>query len=124
VTSKFEPVAIVGQACLLPGAHSPEELWSLVLEGRVAISHLPATRWRADRETMLASGACFTDCAGFVDGFERIWSPAEYSVDPVTLADLDPLFQWLLHTGRSALLDARVARGITARTGAIIGNLG
>ena len=30
----FRPIAIVGQACLLPGAHSPEELWTAVLGGR------------------------------------------------------------------------------------------
>ena len=30
----FEPIAIVGQSCLLPGANSPEALWEAVSQGR------------------------------------------------------------------------------------------
>ncbi|MCG5052706.1 MAG: hypothetical protein KA712_07075 [Myxococcales bacterium] len=35
------PIAIVGRACVLPGALSPEELWTLVAEGRVATARGP-----------------------------------------------------------------------------------
>ncbi|MGX1095892.1 acyl transferase domain-containing protein [Streptomyces albogriseolus] len=28
-----EPVAIVGMACLLPGAHTPDEFWEALLAG-------------------------------------------------------------------------------------------
>ena len=46
----FRPIAIVGQACLLPGAHSPAQLWSGVLAGRDFLS-------RADlRECSVAFG--------------------------------------------------------------------
>ncbi len=117
----FEPVAIVGQACLLPGAQSADDLWQIVSGKRVMTSPAPATRWRADRERMLSSGACVTDRGGFVEGFERIWTPAQYPIDQELLADLDPLFQWLLHVGRAALLDAGTQP--SERTGAIVGNL-
>ena len=30
---RFEPIAIVGRACVLPGALSPAELWDAVLRG-------------------------------------------------------------------------------------------
>ena len=34
----FEPIAIIGQSCTLPGALSPEVLWANVLAGRSSIS--------------------------------------------------------------------------------------
>ena len=42
----FEPIAIVGQGCVLPGALSPAKLWSAVSEGRDLLSRAPAGRWR------------------------------------------------------------------------------
>ena len=60
----FEPIAVVGQACVLPGADGPRALWRLISEGRSAISQVPAGRWRirhkhqgvaSDRGVSLAS---------------------------------------------------------------------
>ena len=31
---KFEPIAIVGQGCVLPGGLNPDALWKTVHEGR------------------------------------------------------------------------------------------
>lgn len=42
----FRPIAIVGQACLLPGAHSPEELWTAVLGGRDLLARASAATWQ------------------------------------------------------------------------------
>ena len=119
----FQPIAIVGRACLLPGAHTPDELWRLVGEQRVVIRPAPDGYWRADRNRMLSSGACVTDAGGFVEGFGKLWNPSLYSVDPEILADLDPLVHWLLHTGREALLDARIAEPRRTKIGVISGNL-
>ena len=41
----FPPIAIVGRACLLPGASSPDELWRAVVEGRDLVSRVPSDRW-------------------------------------------------------------------------------
>ena len=32
--TRFEPIAIVGQGCVLPGAHTPDALADLVMQGR------------------------------------------------------------------------------------------
>lgn len=42
---RFEPIAIVGQACTLPGAHDPGTLWKNVLGGVSSLAHVPAGRW-------------------------------------------------------------------------------
>jgi acyl transferase domain-containing protein/3-hydroxymyristoyl/3-hydroxydecanoyl-(acyl carrier protein) dehydratase len=119
----FGPIAIVGRACLLPGAHTPEELWRVVMEKRIVLHPIPDSRWRADRRRMLSSGACATDVGGVVEGFEAIWNPARFSVDADLLEDLDPVVHWLLHTGREALLDAGITDPAAQRIGVVSGNL-
>lgn len=120
----FPPIAIVGRACLLPGANSPAELWRLVTEHRAALSHVPEGYWRAARRRMLLSGACVTDVGGFVTGFDRIQDPTPFSIDPELLADLDSIVHWLLQAGRAALLDAGITDPTASKIGVICGNLG
>ena len=43
-----DDIAIVGWACRLPCAKSVDELWSLLLEERCAISRVPAGRFPLD----------------------------------------------------------------------------
>ena len=46
--SSFEPIAIVGRACVLPGALSPEALFDAVRESRVLIDEAPEGSWGLD----------------------------------------------------------------------------
>ena len=41
---RFEPIAIVGQGCVLPGAMSPAELGDLVFDKRVVYGPVPSER--------------------------------------------------------------------------------
>jgi 3-oxoacyl-(acyl-carrier-protein) synthase/3-hydroxymyristoyl/3-hydroxydecanoyl-(acyl carrier protein) dehydratase/1-acyl-sn-glycerol-3-phosphate acyltransferase len=107
----FEPIAIVGQACVLPGANDPQALWRLISEGGSAISQVPAGRWRIRTHEGVAS-----DRGGYV---------RDFAFDPASFPEatgLDPLFHWLFHCGRVALNSAGDAFSRTA-TGAIVGNL-
>jgi acyl transferase domain-containing protein len=40
-TMGFEPIAIVGQSCTLPGALTPQALWANVLAGQSSIASVP-----------------------------------------------------------------------------------
>ena len=120
----FEPIAIVGRACLLPGADSPQALWEAVKVGRDLLSEVPAGRWRTPRRAVVGAVGAAED---------RTWSVrGGYVRDPkleleglrcssAELDGLDPLFLWLVHTARAALADSGVAD--TTKTGAVIGNL-
>src|SRR4051812_29137378 len=124
----IQPIAIVGQACVLPGALNPDELWTLVIEGRTALAPAPEGRWGIDRALMLAAPGqptadrAISDVGGYVAGFERVFDPTGFAVPEQEIADLDPLFHWVLHVGREALRGART-HGDLGRAGAVIGNL-
>jgi acyl transferase domain-containing protein len=120
------PIAIVGRACVLPGALSPEQLWAAVVAGRDLTRSAPAGRWRVPGPVLCAADApqadrCGSDRGGYVEGFEAIWNPLGFALPPEQLERLDPLVLWLLHCGREALSEVRVR---PARVGAVIGNLG
>lgn len=126
-TARFAPIAIVGQACVLPGALSPDALWQAVAEGRDLLGEVPAGRWGLPLERALCSpqrpdpDRSFCSRGGYVSGFEAVWNPRGFRVDPATLEGLDPLFHWVLHCAREAMGQARSRHG---RVGAVFGNLG
>ena len=50
----FEPIAVVGQPCILPGALDPAQLWELVLAGQDMVSSVPPGYWRLAPSTILS----------------------------------------------------------------------
>jgi acyl transferase domain-containing protein len=72
---RFEPIAIVGRACVFPGALDVAAFARVVLEGRDSVTPVPEGRWRVPREQVLgpfstqARDRAFTDRGGFVTGF-------------------------------------------------------
>lgn len=124
----FSPIAIVGRACILPGALSPEQLWQAVAEGRDLLSSVPAGRWRMDSKHALTSpdqpdaDCAWSDRGGYVQGFDAIWNPEGFAIPPEQLDGLAPLVAWTLHCARAARNECAVAEG--QRVGAVFGNLG
>lgn len=127
------PVAIVGQACLLPGANNPKELWSLISNCQIAIGDATAEHWRANPERLLLSSksiingenGCISKKGGFVTGFDSLFDPTGFELDAELISVLDTPAKWLLHAGREALRDAGIdsKTAICQRMGAIVGNL-
>jgi 3-oxoacyl-(acyl-carrier-protein) synthase len=128
-TMRFSPIAIVGHACVLPGALDPTELITAVLEARDLLGRVPAGRWELAPERALvvpggsSADRAYSDRGGYVTGFEGRFDATGFALSPAELAGLDPLFLWVLHTAREALRGANVAGDSQARTGAIFGNL-
>ena len=124
----FEPIAIVGRACVLPGALSPDELGLATIEGRDLISGAPAGRWGVAPHDILCAATedardrTWSDRGGYVKGFDETFDPAGFELPSGEVSALDPLFQWIFHCGREALTDAGY-RGDRQRVGAIFGNL-
>jgi len=48
---KFEPIAIVGQGCVLPGGLNPDALWKTVHEGRDVLGSAEPGYWVYRRHT-------------------------------------------------------------------------
>ena len=122
----FPPIAIVGRACVLPGALSPAALWDRVHEGADLVSSAPRGRWRSRREVVGERGAAGEDAActdrgGYVEGFDALFDPAGFAVPAEQVQRLDPLARWLLHVSREALREAGVEGG--PRVAAVFGNL-
>ena len=127
--ASFEPIAIVGRSCVLPGALSPEELWAAVASGRDLTSNAPEGRWGLPREQAIATNGkrspdrAWHDRGGYVRGFDEIFDARGFALPENEISGLDPLFQWLLHAGREALRDAGSGGDGQERTGVVIGNL-
>lgn len=126
----FNPIAIVGRACVLPGALTPDDLWRNVAEGRDLVGPPPDGYWGLDADRITAPGATGAETAcsrmgGYVQGFDAAFDPEGFARPAGRIRDLDPLFKWLLHCGREALREAGAsgAGADLARAGAILGNL-
>ncbi len=96
-----EPIAIVGQACVLPQALTPGQLWTNVISGRNCLSRVPAGRWGVPRSAAMgtlddAADKTWTDIGGYVTGFESVFDPAGFLLPAEEILALDPLFQWML----------------------------
>lgn len=121
-----EPVAIVGMACLLPGAGSPEAFWDGLIAG-------------ADHRIEGGPDVFGTDPTvpgGWGDAEHRITTTRggfvrEPKIDLTglrlpadELAGLGRVVRWSLHTVREALADAGLDRATErfARTGLVLGN--
>lgn len=127
----FEPIAIIGRSCLLPGALSPEQLWQQIQACANCLAPVSAKQWRLDPKSVLPGSSSMqidrttTDISGYIQGFETLFNPAGFALAKDYLLQQDQLNLWLLHLGREALLDAHysLAKLATIHTGAIIGNL-
>jgi acyl transferase domain-containing protein/NAD(P)H-dependent flavin oxidoreductase YrpB (nitropropane dioxygenase family)/acyl carrier protein len=100
-------IAIIGIGTLLPGAQSPEELWSHILEKKNAITEIPAHRWDwrlyydSDRS---ARDKIYSKWGGFLDDIP--FDPLDYGIPPKSLKSIEPMQLLILETVRKALADA------------------
>lgn len=127
----FEPIAIVGQGCVLPGGLNPGELWTTVHEGRDALGSAPPGYWGLPAERVLRDlqnaphfDHTWSDRGGYVRGFDEIFDPGGFLLDADALAGLDPLYLWAVEAARQALQSAGWRAGeVPGTAGVVLGNL-
>ncbi|CAM5642464.1 MULTISPECIES: type I polyketide synthase [Streptomyces] len=122
------PVAVIGMACRLPGADSPEALHRLALEGGDALRELPDGRWDAERFHAAAPGAPGTITArraGLLPDIDT-FDAAFFGIAPREAAFMDPQQRMFLEVGWHALETAGLTadRLAGARTGVFLGITG
>lgn len=117
-TCRFEPIAIVGQGCVLPGALNPRALWEIVRDRQVVYGPVPAWRLRG-ASAARAEGYV----SGLVEGFESVFDPERIPEAYRTSVMSDPVCAWPVHAAIEAWEDARVARSRRAKTGVFVANL-
>lgn len=123
-------IAIVGASCLVPGANDIESFWRNLLEGRDAITEIPAKRWdwrlyydqRPGTRDRIVS-----KWGGFVDPIP--FDPLRFGIPPKSLHSITPPQLLALELTRRALVnagfkDARPTPAVRERTSVVfaIGN--
>src|SRR5262245_43595862 len=118
----FEPIAIVGRSCVLPGANSVGELWQAVIDRRDLTREVPdgawATRFVKPLGAKASAAGDAVSCVqgGYVAGFDHLFDPTGFASSPDQIAALDAGSRWLLHCARQALDEARAGLSARART--------
>ncbi len=120
----FNPIAIVGRACVLPEAFTPDAFWQNLADARDLVTQVDTDRWRADAlHASNPADRALHARGGYVRGFAQHWNPDGFALKPEELRGFDQLSLWALHCAREALRAAKSMDGQT-RVGCVLGNLG
>ncbi|EME55219.1 modular polyketide synthase [Amycolatopsis decaplanina DSM 44594] len=98
-------IAIVGMACVFPGAPDLPAFWSNVLHGADAVTEVPDQRW--DKEIYAEQST--SKWGGFLPPVA--FDPLAYGIPPKSMGSIDPAQLVSLQTARRALEDAGYGDG-------------
>ncbi|HEY2536926.1 MAG TPA: type I polyketide synthase, partial [Solirubrobacteraceae bacterium] len=112
-------IAVVGLACRLPGAPSPDAFWQLLRDGRDAITDIPPDRWVSAGVDESMPGLLR---GGFVDRIDE-FDAEFFGVSPREAAVMDPQQRLMLELAWEALEDAGIVPEELSgsRTGTFVG---
>ncbi|RTL87031.1 MAG: SDR family NAD(P)-dependent oxidoreductase [Hyphomicrobiales bacterium] len=117
-------IAIVGMACLLPGAAGVGAYWRNILRRVDAMREVDPARWEAetfyDPRRAVADKVC-SKWGGFLD--DTPFDPTRYGIPPASLRSIEPMQLLALEVTRRAIEDAGLDRRPfpRERTSAIFG---
>ncbi|WP_435878837.1 SDR family oxidoreductase [Streptomyces klenkii] len=99
-------IAVVGMACMFPGAPDMAAFWANVLSGADAVTEVPADRW----DPALHHGtATVSKWGGFLPRIP--FDPLRYGIPPASLGSTEPVQLLALEAARRALDDAGYGDG-------------
>jgi acyl transferase domain-containing protein/NADPH:quinone reductase-like Zn-dependent oxidoreductase/acyl carrier protein len=102
-------IAIIGIGCRFPGGvNDAESFWKLLVEGRDAITDVPADRWNVERyydPEPGIDGKTFANRGGFLDQIDQ-FDPQFFGISPREARYVDPQHRLLLETAWEAIEDA------------------
>jgi acyl transferase domain-containing protein/phosphopantetheinyl transferase (holo-ACP synthase) len=117
-------IAIVGLACLFPGAADLDRFWRNIVDGVDAIGDVPPQRWDPAFYDPASTAVDRFYCrrGGFVDD-DAQFDPLRFGIPPKTVAAIEPDQLLTLKIGYRALEDAGYGERpfARARTGVIVG---
>ncbi len=100
-------IAIVGMACLLPGATHWQTYWENILNKSDAVSEVPHDRWDWKRyfdPDQSARDKIYSRWGGFIQ--EIPFNPLDYGMPPNAVTSIEPLQLLMLEVVRAGLADA------------------
>ncbi|WP_206539257.1 SDR family NAD(P)-dependent oxidoreductase [Nocardiopsis halotolerans] len=104
--ARAEDVAVIGLSVAVPGAHTPDAFWRLLMEGGDAVAPAPADRW---------NGAGPRPEGGFLSGIAS-FDARLFGVFANQAEVLDPQSRWLLRGAWECLESAGAAPASVAGT--------
>ncbi|MFI7207922.1 amino acid adenylation domain-containing protein [Micromonospora aurantiaca] len=105
-----DAVAIIGMACRMPGANTPDEYWKLLVGGHDAIRDIPPERWDLDEfydPSPDAPGKMYVRRAAFIDDID-CFDAEFFRISPREAACMDSRHRLLLETAWSAIESAGI----------------
>jgi acyl transferase domain-containing protein/NAD(P)-dependent dehydrogenase (short-subunit alcohol dehydrogenase family)/acyl carrier protein len=107
-----EPIAIVGIGCRFPGGvQSADDYWSLLHEGRNAVTEVPAHRWNIEEyyhPEVQTPAKMNGRWGGFLENVDR-FDPVFFGIAPREAANMDPQQRLLLEVAWEAFWDSGYA---------------
>jgi len=105
----FDPIAIIGLGCRLPGgANPPASFWRMLMEGVDDLKEVPQSRW--DHRFYYAPepgkpGKTYSKWAGLIDEID-MFDPSFFGITQREAPFIDPQQRLLLEATWEALMDA------------------
>ncbi|MEU6708316.1 SDR family NAD(P)-dependent oxidoreductase [Streptomyces wuyuanensis] len=117
-------VAVVGMACMFPGAPDLASFWANVLDGVDSVGEVPRDRWDPGVHGVEAGGTVASRWGGFLPPIP--FDALRYGIPPASLGSIEPVQLLALEAARRALDDAGLGDGggrtfDRTRTGVVFG---
>lgn len=119
-SEKALDIAVIGMACIYPGARNIEEYWRNIISGKDCITEVPDERWNKELyydATSMNGDKSPSKWGGFIPRID--FDPMEFGIPPQSLAAIEPSQLLSLLVAKRALENAGYGEGRGGSEGAI-----